>query len=162
MPPSYYVGTARWRTQVHATVTVLLQRLAQSDPNAGALLERSGPLPRQLGPYWRQILRQAHVNQCFWCQHTMTANGATLEHVLPYQGSSWPKLSRLEQLLSLQLSHPLCNHGYRDWRRAQAPGRLTRMDGALIAIVRQAIADHPVFRLYAAARDHPDPWVSSS
>lgn len=162
MPPLYYVGTARWRTHVQATVTVLLQRLTQSDPNAVALLGRSGPLPRQLGPYWRQILRQAHANQCFWCQQRMTASGATLEHVLPYHGSSWPTLSRLEQLLSLQLSHPFCNHGYRDWRQAQAPGRLTRMDDALIAMVRQVITTQPVLRLYAAAHDHPEPGVSSS
>lgn len=90
----------------------------------------------------------------------MTAAQLSLEHVLPYHGQWWPQLSRMEQLLSLRLSHITCNQDYRAWRDLQSPNRLSNMDTKLVAVIRRAIHAEPLLQLYDQIQYHPERWLS--
>jgi hypothetical protein len=154
-PPIFYVGSARWTQSLTAVVEALRQQLAHPRRELLDLLTQAYGTPRATGSQWRTVLATAQARRCFWCAQPMTARATTLEHVLPYQGDWWPRLARMEQLLSLRLSHPGCNTAYRDWRQAQSAARLARMDDRLVRHIRQTIADQPLLRLYDAGQHHP-------
>ncbi len=159
--PAFYVGSARWTRSLTAVVDVLRQQLARPRRNLPMLLARSYGTPHDLGPQWRALLATAQDGRCFWCGQPMTSHTATLEHVLPYQGPWWPRLSRLEQLLSLRLSHAVCNRAYRTWREGQHAARLTHMDQMLVRHIQRIIAAQPLLQLYEGGQYHPDRPASS-
>ena len=158
---SFHVGAVRWTRSLHSVVEVLLTQLAQPHRDIRALVGRPYGTPHDLGPQWRALLATAQDDRCFWCGQAMTGHTATLEHVLPYRGRWWPQLSRLEQLLSLRLSHSKCNLAYRTWREGQPAARLTRMDQMLVRHIQRTIADQPLLQLYHAGQYHPPDQTSS-
>ncbi len=161
MPVSpFYVGVARWRSSVDATVEVLIQRLSQRNTDLVVLLTHPYGTPHDLGTQWRAVLAWAQNDCCFWCGRPMTAAQLSLEHVLPYRGQLWAHLSRMEQLLSLRLSHMTCNQDYRAWRDVQSANRLSSMDAKLVAVIRQAIQVEPLLKLYDQIQYHPERWLS--
>lgn len=152
---TFYVGSARWTRSLSTVVGALLTQLAQPNRDIRTLIARPYGTPYDLGPQWRAMLANAQDGRCFWCGHPMTAHTATLEHVLPYRGRWWSQLSRLEQLLSLRLSHAACNRAYRTWREAQPATRLARMDQILVRRIQRTIAKQPLLQLYDAGQYHP-------
>ncbi|WP_146038943.1 hypothetical protein [Sulfobacillus sp. hq2] len=100
-------------------------------------------------PIWRAQLAAVQAGRCFWCGQPWTATTVSVEHVVPYASALWAHAPRLEQLLSLRLSHQACNHAYNAWRLTQAAPRLAALDTRLLRQVRQGIAQSPTLQLAA-------------
>lgn len=148
-PSRFHVGSARWRASLDALITPLIPLLDAHIAPWPSVFASPYAVRRQIGTLWTAWLRQAQGGRCFWCQGRLFAGRTTIEHVLPYNSRGWQGASRIEQLLSLRVSHPACNRAYAQWRSRQPNARLEAMDRALLRLVRQAIRSHPVFRLGA-------------
>lgn len=55
--------------------------------------------------------------RCCWCRRPLGLSAMTVEHVIPAGSPVWARLTPLEQLLSLRVSHAACNKAYRRWRQ---------------------------------------------
>ena len=146
----FYVGYRQWRSSLRAIVDPLVGQIEQGHGHWEALLQQATPLGGQVPSRWVAWLREAQESYCFWCGHLMTPPALSVEHVLPYSGPYWQSAARMEQLLSLRVSHPACNLAYATWRRHQPRSRLVRMDAELWRGVAHMIRRHPLFQIYRA------------
>lgn len=144
---SYYVGAARWRQSLVTLVDPLVFAMDSDPARWQWLFAAPHGARRPIGPSWMHWLDQAQDHRCFWCHQPLTASTATVEHVLPYGDAWWPRLTRLEQLLSLRRSHAVCNAGYNTWRQHQSTDTLAQMDAMLVRHIRQQIHRHPLLML---------------
>jgi len=152
IPDGFYVGMARWRRSLQRIVEPLAPRLGANQSPWTEIFGAPAPIRHRVGEPWLDWLAMAQQDRCFWCQHPLRKNARTLEHVLPYESTTWRQATRVEQLLSLRLSHEACNHAYAAWRKHADPDRLAVMDAQLLHGVQQAMGREPIFRLYQAVQ----------
>lgn len=146
---TFHLGRAAWRAQLFALTALIQADLDRADRSAQALLARPYPMThRTTLPYWRRIVETMQDHRCLWCEQRMPSQAATWEHVLPLGGTEWARLTRVEQLFSLRLSHRRCNLAYAAWRQHQPAQRLTEFDQMLAHTVRQVVRHTPVLHLY--------------
>ena len=158
---SFYVGMARWRMSLDAITTLLVHRLEAQPTRIAAILTPSyGVTMRRRSMLWPQHLHVAQRGCCFWCDQPLPLSRATIEHVIPQGEDWWPQLTRMEQLLSLRLSHAICNRDYAAWRAARSVDELQRMDQQLVRGIRQNIHVHPILRVYSY--HHPGSVTAAS
>lgn len=99
---------------------------------------------------WVDWLTRIQDHTCFWCHLRMASRPAhSVEHVIPLGSPIWERMTRIEQLLTLRISHPRCNHGYRRWRATQSPPDLQDLDHQRWTAVQAMIARIPLLTLYA-------------
>jgi hypothetical protein len=158
----FYVGSARWRTSLTGIVAPLVPLLDAGVAPWPQLFLHPYGLGTRIWPSWIAWLHEAQNARCFWCHAPMASDAATVEHVLPYSGRLWPRIDGTSQLLSLRLSHQECNQAYAIWRGHQSARKLHRMDDRLLRLVRQQIARHPIFVLYAYRHHSPEPTAWSA
>ncbi|NMP25084.1 hypothetical protein [Sulfobacillus harzensis] len=152
----FHVGVARWRQSLAEIVTPLIPLLdAQIEPWPGVFGSPYAITTRQIRSPWTAWLHQAQHGRCFWCHNPLSTKTSTVEHVLPYEGAIWPTASRVEQLLSLRLSHSACNTAYAAWRAQQNPAALQAMDERLLHLIQQTIRAYPIFQLYGYQQHRP-------
>lgn len=111
-------------------------------------------VPTALKAYLLHTLQQ---DQCVWCGRTVTPSQATVEHVIPFASPLWPRMTPLAQLLSLRVSHQVCNQRYARLRRA-APRWATLQDLLRFRAIRRLLAHDP----YWACWIPHDPQTFSS
>ncbi len=152
----FHVGVARWRQSLAEIVTPIIPLLdAQIEPWPRVFGSPYAITTRQIRSPWNAWLHQSQHGLCFWCHNPLSTKTSTVEHVLPYEGSIWSTASRLEQLLSLRLSHSACNAAYAVWRSRQDPVALRAMDMRLLRLIQQTIRAHPLFQLYGYQQHRP-------
>lgn len=152
---SFYIGAARWRTSLRAVVDPLIHTIESAPDDIVPLVSRPYSATRHVSRGWMQHLHTAQDSRCFWCGRSLPMSQATVEHVLPFSGRWWPRLSRMEQLLSLRLSHAHCNRAYATWRQAEDPHRVVRMDRILVRVIDQVMETHAFLQLYDYHHYHP-------
>lgn len=146
--PHFHVGANRWRSSLAALLTPLIPLLDANVQPWTMVFAQSNPVNGRVRSHWTQWLLQAQHGRCFWCQGVLTAQSTTVEHVLPYRGDTWGALSRVEQLLTLRVSHAFCNQAYAGWRGQQDAATLAAMDARMLHLVHSAIRRHPILQLY--------------
>jgi len=145
----FHVGSARWRNSLDAIIAPLIPLLdTHIEPWSRIFGHPYAITTRQIRSPWHAWLYESQRGRCFWCHHPSSLKTITIEHVLPYEGPFWPAVSRVEQLLSLRLSHRACNMAYAVWRSKQDPALLHAMDSHLLHLIQQAIRAHPIFQIY--------------
>lgn len=152
------VGSARWKASLVAICDPLVSWLAAGVPPWPALFTAPWPVTRrQAMRSWVTYLVTAQNHQCFWCGGTLSASDTTIEHVIPYESALWPRLSRPEQLLTLRVSHPLCNIQYARWRAETPAHRVAAMDRRVVRLVRQTLRQYPIFAILGYRQYQPAP-----
>jgi len=152
IPDDFYVGMARWCRSLQRIIEPLVPRLGANQSPWTEIFGAQAPIRHRVGEPWLDWLARAQQDRCFWCQHPLRKNARTLEHVLPYESTTWRQATRMEQLLSLRLSHEACNHAYAAWRQHIDGERLASMDAQLLQRVQRMVDREPIFRLYQAVQ----------
>ena len=143
----FYAGTARWRASLSAIVTPLIPLLDADVSPWPRIFWQPYAVNRHVPAAWLAWLQKAQDHRCFWCGGVLSRRTATVEHVLPYGEAVWRRMARVEQLVSLRVSHSACNTAYAAWRREQPADRLVCMDDQLVRILGHTVQAHPIFQL---------------
>ncbi len=103
--------TARWNAWLHAACD-------QGNPLAQHWVRQTGEWSqRHVAKPLKRALWTVFDRACVWCGQPIGPADLTVEHVIPAGSPAWERMTPLDQLLSLRVSHRACNHAYRRWRR---------------------------------------------
>jgi hypothetical protein len=159
--PTFNINLDAWQGSCTTVIQALITDAPTWSASAQQILTHPNPVGPRLGPQWPHWLQHVQQDRCFWCQGLLRSTTRTLDHVIPYQSVYWHRSIRLEQLLSLRISHAACNQAYARWRASRDPAILTTLDADRWHHIQQRIRETPWLQLLARSHVRPPGTIAS-